>query len=958
MRRAVHALVIVRRRGDRLIQTLEALRSQSRKPDSITVVDLTDDHTSEEVFREQLGRDHTVSIVQGRNTMGWSDAVNLGRESLPADGWVWVLRDDTTPDAGALKALMTTVDGAPSVVMAGPKQRMADEPSWLREFGETTTRWGQRQAIVERELDQGQYDRMSDVLAVGDAGALMSLSVFDELGGADTGLDPLDAPLDLGLRARLAGHRVVAVPAAIVFVERGPADWRAGKKLGSAHMYRLDRHAWIYRRFAYSPWWALVPLVLWTLPLSAARAAWHFATKRPDFAVADLIASVSALVALPRAIVAKSRIDQSRAVGWSAIRPLEMSPTERRRRRQLEAEAKFARAEERAQVLIKPAFWPAGLWLILGLAVFGVLLSGPLMGSSALVGGGLLPLSSSLSELWSEVRWLQPASVGEVWGNTLVPADPGVLVLALIGSLTWWSPSLAIVWAWVAAPLVSGLVAWWSAGQLLRRQVPTTVFAVLWVLQPAFLSSLAEGRVYGVLLHIALPWLVATALTAHTSWQRAAQAGVATAVVTALAPSLWPAVVLGWLVIVLVTGWRQPLRAVAGTLPLALIPALVLSAPRILASGSLALVPGLGRFVADPGVALTSEPLNWWHHLVGWSSTPHAPALLPAGIDWSLITLVLALPLVALAVMVFTTPRGDLIVTSGLLVAAGLLTAVGASTTPQGYLAESSVTVWSGSGALLAGLGLVLAASAALDQLIPERFEFGKSATLRRVAGGSIVLVVAASSLIAVAGEVGSAWRDDSTVRGIADARTLPALVTAESLTTPNQNTLVIDQIGESFRASVVSGSGQVLDRHSSVYRLRPVEPSAPAYEIASVVAAIVQPSSADPLPMLRERGIRFILFTGDPESEAALAMGRRADFIPSGQTANALLWKVEGVGQSRDATLAPSAQQAGFDALLWITFALWGILALPTERTPRRHSSEGDDENSLAALLEEDADE
>ena len=958
MRRAVHALVIVRRRGDRLIQTLEALRSQSRKPDTITVVDLTDDHTSEEVFREQLGRDHTVSIVQGRQNLGWSDALNLGRESLPADGWVWVLRDDTTPEKEALKALMTTVDGAPSVVMAGPKQRTADEPSWLREFGETTTRWGQRQAIVERELDQGQYDRMSDVLAVGDAGALISLTIFDELGGADTGLDPLDAPLDLGLRARLAGHRVVAVPAAMVFVERGPADWRAGKKLGSAHMYRLDRHAWLYRRFAYSPWWALIPLVVWALPLSVGRAAWHFATKRPDFAVADLIATVTAIAALPRAIVAKSRIDQSRVVGWSAIRPLEMSPTDRRRRRQLEAEAKFARAEEKAQVLIKPAFWPAGLWLILGLAVFGVLLSGPLMGSGALVGGGLLPLSSSLSELWSEVRWLQPGSVGEVWGNQLVPADPAVIFVALLGSLTWWNPSLAIVWAWVAAPLVSGLVAWWSAAQLLRRQVPTTVFALLWVLQPTFLSALAEGRIYGVLLHIALPWLVATALTAHTSWQRAAQAGVATAVVTALAPALWPAVLVGWLVMLMVTGWREPLRAVAGTLPLALIPALVLQAPRILASSSLALVPGLGRFVADPGVAQASEPLNWWQHLVGWSSTPHPPGLLPAGIDWTLITLVLELPLVALALMVFTTARSDLILTSGLLVAAGLLTAEAASTTPQGYLAENSVMVWSGSGALLAGLGLVLAALATLDQLIPERFEFGKPATLRRVAGGSIVVVVAASALLALSGEVGAAWRDDATVRGATNARTLPALVAAESITTPDQNTLVIDQVGDSFRASVVTGSGQVLERQSSVYRLRPVEPSAPAYEIASVVAAIVQPSSADPLPMLRERGIRFILFTGDPESEAALAMGRRADFIPSGQTADALLWKVDGVSQSTTSPLERSAQQAGLDALLWVTFALWGILALPTERTPRRHSSEGDDENTLAALLEEDADE
>ena len=232
MRRAVHAVVIVRRRGDRLIQTLEAIRGQSRKPDTITVVDLTGEASSEEVFREQLGRDSTVTIVAGRPAMGWSEALNLGRESLPEAGWAWVLRDDTTPEADALKALTTTVDGAPSVAIAGPKQRMADQPGWLREFGETITQWGQRQAIVERELDQGQYDRMSDVLAVGDAGVLLSLSVLDELGGVDTGLDPLDAPLDLGIRARLAGHRVVAVPKSVVTVERGPADWKAGKKLG------------------------------------------------------------------------------------------------------------------------------------------------------------------------------------------------------------------------------------------------------------------------------------------------------------------------------------------------------------------------------------------------------------------------------------------------------------------------------------------------------------------------------------------------------------------------------------------------------------------------------------------------------------------------------------------------------------------------------------------------------
>ena len=106
-------------------------------------------------------------------------------------------------------------------------------------------------------------------------------------------------PLDLGIRVRLAGHRVVAVPGAIVWVERGPADWRAGKDLGSTAMYRLDRQAWLYRRFAYSAWWALIPLILLALPMSFVRQAWQFAVKRPDLAVADLIATLGALWQLP-----------------------------------------------------------------------------------------------------------------------------------------------------------------------------------------------------------------------------------------------------------------------------------------------------------------------------------------------------------------------------------------------------------------------------------------------------------------------------------------------------------------------------------------------------------------------------------------------------------------------------------------------------------------------------------
>jgi hypothetical protein len=48
----------------------------------------------------------------------------------------------------------------------------------------------------------------------------------------------------------------------------------------------------------------------------------------------------------------------------------------------------------------------------------------------------------------------------------------------------------------------------------------------------------------------------------------------------------------------------------------------------------------------------------------------------------------------------------------------------------------------------------------------------------------------------------------------------------------------------------------------------------------------------------------------------------------------------------------------AGGADLLWlVVWGLWGVLALPTERRPRRTSDEGDEPHSLQKVLEEDTD-
>lgn len=957
MRRQVHAVVIVRRRGDRLIQTLQAVREQTRAADTICVVDLTGEPSSEEVFREQLGRDASVSILTGKAQMGWSEALNFARGSLPAEGWVWVLRDDTTPHPEALATLMVTVEGAPSVAIAGPKQRVADQDNWLREFGETLTLWGERQAIVDRELDQGQYDRMSDVMAVGDAGMLVSLGAFDALGGADPALDPLDAPLDLGVRARLAGHRVVAVPQSVVWVERGPADWKVGRNLGVATLYRLDRQAWLYRRFAYAPWWALVPVLLSVIPLALIRSLVQFVLKRPDYAVAEILASVLALLRLPQAIVAGARLGRSNTAGWAAIRALRMSPRDRRRRRQLVAEARFASAEDDARTRVQPHFWPGGIWLIAGLLGLGVLLSGPLLGAQALVGGGLLPLDATLQGLWQQVRWLEPGSVGAIWGERLVPADPAVLLLALVGSLSWWAPSQGVLWFWVGAPLLAGLSAWWAASQLFSRALSAHAFAIVWALSPTFLIALAEGRWHALMLHIALPWLVAAALSAHTSWQRAAQAGFATAVVGALAPLLWPALLIGWIAALVGFGWRHPLRALTGTLPLALAPSLAWWLPRILAPTEIPLLPGFGRWLSDPGAGFGYSEAPWWWLALGWPSPPTELTWLVGGYPFTTVVLIASLTLVTLAAVGLVVARSEITLTIGIVMSAGVVLAAAAPAISQGYRGEEPMAVWPGTASSLVAIAVALGIAALLDTLTPSTETFGSGSSARRTAAAVTAIVAVAVATLAGLGEMTRAWSQDPVVVSVAEARTLPALVAAEAANQPGQRTLVIESMDDgSFRASVEPGSGPTLNLSSSLYRLRLAEAGPSAQEVAELAASLVQPSSAELTDLLESNSIRFVLYRGDPASAAALAMGQRQDFTPAGMTDESVLWQVSQTPAPQPKALVPTTPQRTMDVAWWVVWGLAAVLALPTERRPRRSASDEDDAR-LATVLTEDPD-
>lgn len=885
----VTAIVVVRNGEHELAATLDALASQTRRPDVLVVVDCASRDSSVEIAA-RVGPTH---LVRSEHRLTFGDAIDAAVRILPPagpDDALWLLSHDSAPEPAALAALLGELDVSPSVGVAGPKLLRSDNPDYLVEYGESISRTGATVPLVHDELDQGQHDALSDVLAVAPAGMLVRHRVWIELDGFDPGLPVVDDALDFCIRARLAGHRVSVTPnARVLFGGGGIAGasesekWR--KRVTRA---RQTRTAQLHRRLAYAPGFWVFWHWLSLLPLAVARSAWLLLMKAPDQIAGEFQAALT--VALGFGSVARSRKLRKRTqtLPWSSIASLRISPAEMRRRRALEREARLTRVRgERNEINF---FATGGGWTLVVASAVSLLLFVRLIGAPAIVGGGLGLLSDSLMQVWQNAAYgWRDLSTG-FYGA----ADPFMLVLATLGTLTFWSPSTALVALWVLAIPAAAMTAWFTAARFTERGGIRAFVALLWGLAPTLLAALADGRPGAVLAHILLPLLVLAMLGASRSWTASAVAALLFAAVAASAPSLAPALLVGWLVVI-VTAGRGIMKVIA--IPVVTV---VLFAPLALTQITRGTPLGI---LADPGfpvggVNTTSDLL-----MVGFpTATGWENALAGLGIDWlapSLLTTVLIAPLVAMALFALFLPGSRVAVVSLVLAAAGLATALASQQIQVATAGAERVFLWTGAGLSIYWLGLAGAAMVGMRAL----GRFGKPFTaITTVAVVALVVPLAANMAL---GGVAVQPAPD---------RNLPAYVAAEASITPRLTTLqIVPQATGAVRALLQRDLGATLDDQSTLAQTSVTIDSAQD-ALAELTGNLVMTSGTDPIPALTDFGIQFVLLSPVAEATteataardaAAVALNQKPQLTLIGETGYGSLWRVTD-------TIAPIPEPAG----------------------------------------------
>ncbi|WP_354242868.1 glycosyltransferase family 2 protein [Arthrobacter sp. UYEF20] len=666
----VTAVVVSHDGGDFLPRTLAALAGQTRPADAVIGVDTGSRDHSAALLEQAFGKANVTHFAQARSGMGAAVTAGLGAlapwpakggtardsgsASRPGSEWIWLLHDDAAPAPEALAELLHAVERAPSVTVAGCKQLDWHAERRLIDVGLSTSRWAERLTLIDAdELDQGQYDGRTDTFAVNSAGMLVRRDVWEDLRGFDPALPGSGDDVDFCWRNRLAGHRVVVVPAARMFhVSHRP------QAMGNA---KAARKAQVHLRLKHSAGWKLPLHAAGALLGSLFKLVLSIAVKDPGHGFSQLLATVGGLGRPAAVIRGRRNAARTRRIRRSVIKGLQTPRREvwAHRRSLMEAlgaddagealtghglaeQPSGDAADDFAALATSERGWVGNGALLAVLVTTVASLIGllSLFRAAAVAGGGLIPVSLRLGEIWDHASgWWITLGAG-LPGH----GDPFGYVLWLLGVLGAGDANAALVWLLILAMPLSALGAWFSAGALTQRRRLRLAAAFVWAGAPALQVALNQGRVGALLAHVMMPLLVLALLRAtgtavgrgaHAvpapgegrtrlqppgklyppgkpgsngtpSWTAAAAAGLVLAVVTAAAPALlMPAVVVVVLCGVLLgrrgrTVWWALLPSAALFVPFAVS---VMDRPRAV--------------LADPGMPLGFDAAPLWQQALG-----------------------------------------------------------------------------------------------------------------------------------------------------------------------------------------------------------------------------------------------------------------------------------------------------------------------------------------------------
>ena len=219
-----------------------------------------------ELLEQALGDRRVIALPEPRGLAGSLKAALELPVASEAD-FVLLLHDDAAMDPDVVQRLVEAAVGigVDRVGVVGAKVVDWEQPRRLRDVGMSADLFGHAYAPLQPdEIDQGQFDRVLEVLSVSSSSMLIAREAWKRAGLFDERLDAEFEGLDFCWRVRTSGFRVLMTPLARTRHRSATAEGeRATAERDRSPRYREDRAAIASMLKNYS----LLSLV-WIVPLA------------------------------------------------------------------------------------------------------------------------------------------------------------------------------------------------------------------------------------------------------------------------------------------------------------------------------------------------------------------------------------------------------------------------------------------------------------------------------------------------------------------------------------------------------------------------------------------------------------------------------------------------------------------------------------------------------------------
>src|SRR6059058_6554980 len=182
---AVLVVLVVRDGSAWLRDCLRGLSRQTYPRLGVIAVDNGSADDSRDLLVRALGE---ARVVSRPDNPGLPAAVQaaLALEAARNADYVLIHHDDVALDPDAITRMVEVAERIEGVGVVGPKIVDWDDPTVLREVGLSSDRFGYPYSPLEQgEIDQGQYDRVREVMFVSSSAMLVSREAWNRIGPPD-----------------------------------------------------------------------------------------------------------------------------------------------------------------------------------------------------------------------------------------------------------------------------------------------------------------------------------------------------------------------------------------------------------------------------------------------------------------------------------------------------------------------------------------------------------------------------------------------------------------------------------------------------------------------------------------------------------------------------------------------------------------------------------------------------